>query len=52
MLFLKTDKIKEFIICISKCIIRKNLTFEFKIVVAQTDIIFQYFYKVELRGIL
>ena len=34
-----------------KYILPKDMAIEYRIVVAGTDIIFQYFYKIELKGI-
>ena len=51
-IFLNTDKINEFIKMYFRVHNMKEDDLEFRIIDVETDIIFQYFYKVELRGIL
>ena len=51
-LFLNTDKINESIKMYFRVNHMKEDDLEFRIIDVETDIIFQYFYKVELRGIL
>ena len=51
-IFLNTDKINEFIKMNFRVHNMKEDDLEFRIIDVETDIIFQYFYKVELRGIL
>ena len=51
-IFLNTDKINEFIKMYFRVHNMKEDDLEFRIIDVETDIIFQYFYKVEFRGIL